>query len=134
MLQVDLTSEAADRATKSREFSSHAILNPTKDFLESLETCEGKRKHRSPRYSFASLARKKCAHRVLSHRLLFYPVRGWGGGGGWSDLRWAMKKKWHEIATKKSTRHQVITLQLFTLFTYLGLLLLPQAQIFVHRF
>ena len=66
LLQVDLTSLAsgasvarsADRATKSREFSSHAILNPTKDFLESLETREGKQKHRSPCYSCASLAKR----------------------------------------------------------------------------
>ena len=71
LLQVDLTSLAsgasvarsADRATKSREFSSHAILNPTKDFLERLETREGRRKHRSPRYSCASLA--KTARRRL---------------------------------------------------------------------
>ena len=64
LLQVDLTSlasgasEAADRATKSREFSSQAISNPTKDFLESLETHKEKRKHRSPRYSCASLAKR----------------------------------------------------------------------------
>ena len=40
----------------------------------------------------------------------------------------------NEIAIKKSTRHHIITLQQLTLFTYLGLLLLPQAQIKVYRF
>ena len=76
MLQVDLTSLAsgasearsADRATKSREFSSHAIVNPTKDFLENLETREGKRKHRSPRYSCASLAKRARKRLHVLHR------------------------------------------------------------------
>ena len=72
--QVDLTSlasgasEAADRATKSREFSSHAISNPTKDFLESLEPREGKRKHRSPRYSCPSLAKRARKRLHVLHR------------------------------------------------------------------
>ena len=64
----------------------------------------------------------------------FLSGKGVGWGRGLVGFEMGHEKKWHEIATKKSTRHQVITLQLFTLFTYLGLLLLPQAQIFVHRF
>ena len=76
LLQVDLTSLAsgesearsADRATRSREFSSHVILNPTKDFLESLETREGKRKRRSPRYSCVSLAKRARKRLHVLHR------------------------------------------------------------------
>ena len=40
-------------------------------------------------------------------------------------FRWV----YDHLATKKSTRHHIITLQQLTLFTYLGLLLLSQAQI-----
>ena len=51
-----------------KDVCGEAILNPTKDFLERLETREGRRKHRSPRYSCASLAKRARRRFHVLHR------------------------------------------------------------------
>ena len=85
--------ERSGRPSKEveRVFVPRHIKSDEGLFGKSRDT-RGKAKTQEPSLLLCFFGKKKCAHRVLSHRLLFYQVRGWGGGGGWSDLRWAMKK------------------------------------------